>query len=173
MYTWKRDINETGLEIFTMNALILSLVPAGYSTDMNCTLKALNTTTKATTGKRPAMLKHVVGGVGAVLAVTAMTFVALAGSVSAAPITPKGTCGQTFQPRVNGGEAAWSLYCHGNKIIIDGWVKDTKKDGKCAWVKAFGNGQSMPHAMACPKGKKTNFHWEANGSDIWAYLYVA
>jgi hypothetical protein len=82
------------------------------------------------------------------------------------------TCGQKFQPRVNGGEAAWSLHCDGNKITIDGWVKDTKADGKCAYVKAFGSGQNMPQAKACPKNKVTFFRWTFPGSNIQANLFV-
>ncbi|MBW4421883.1 MAG: hypothetical protein KME13_22130 [Myxacorys californica WJT36-NPBG1] len=105
------------------------------------------------------------------------TFVMSALALGLVPSGPAsaGTCGQTFQSRVNGGEAAWSLHCNGNKITIDGWVKDTKGDGMCAWVKAFGNGGmpgSMPHAKACPKGKVTDFQWTTNGTEINAYLYV-
>lgn len=79
-----------------------------------------------------------------------------------------------LQPPANGGEAAWNLYCSGGRITISGWVKDTKADGKCAYVKAFGDGQQLlPHPKACPKDTKTNFSWTVNGSTIDAYLYVA
>jgi hypothetical protein len=115
------------------------------------------------------MFKRVMTGIGAVtLAAAAWTTFGAAGPAAA------GTCGQTFQPRVNGGEAAWNLYCSGGRITISGWVKDTKADGKCAYVKAFGDGQQLlPHPKACPKDTKTNFSWTVNGSTIDAYLYVA
>ncbi|MBD0345549.1 MAG: hypothetical protein ICV63_12155 [Coleofasciculus sp. Co-bin14] len=95
-------------------------------------------------------------------------------TLSLVPADPAsaGTCGQKFDSKVNGGEASWSLHCSGTKIIIDGWVKDTKADGKCAYVKAFANSQSMPQAKACPKGKKTFFQWTVNGTEIHAYLFV-
>jgi hypothetical protein len=99
-----------------------------------------------------------------------MTFVSPVDSVSAAT---RGRCPQQFHPVVNGGEAAWSLSCSGNKITITGWVKDTKADGKCAYVKAEGGGRTAnPLAKACPKGKVTHFTWTVPGSEINAYLYV-
>jgi hypothetical protein len=114
------------------------------------------------------MARRVTAVLGAVAAAAAVVLLGPASPASA------GTCGQTFQPRVNGGEAAWSLYCHGGTIRIDGWVKDTKADGKCAYVKAFGGGKAMtPHAKACPKNTKTPFSWSTSGTTIDAYLYVA
>jgi hypothetical protein len=117
------------------------------------------------------MLKHVVGGASAVLAVAAMTFMSPVDSVSAAT---RGTCGQRFNGvRVIGGEAAWSLYCSGNKITITGWVKDTKADGKCAHVKVEGGGKTVnPLKTACPKDTVKHFTWTTSGNEIKAYLYV-
>jgi hypothetical protein len=112
------------------------------------------------------MLKRMVATLSAVFVAVAILATVAAGPASA------GTCGETFQPRVNGGEAAWSLYCYGGSITIDGWVKDTKKDGKCAWVKAFGGEQAMQHAKACPAGTVTHFEWTTGGNEIRAYLYV-
>jgi hypothetical protein len=85
-----------------------------------------------------------------------------------------GTCGDVFDPSTTGGEAHWTITCGGADVYIDGWVKDTKKDGKCAWVKAFGgSGGSMPHAKACPAGTKTPFEWHTGGTVINAYLYIS
>jgi hypothetical protein len=117
------------------------------------------------------MVKHVVGGTGAVLAVAAMTFMSPVDSVSAAT---RGTCGD--QPKnvtVVGGQASWSLYCSGNKITITGWVKDTKADGKCAHVKVEGGGKTVnPLKTACPKDTVNHFTWTTSGNEIKAYLYV-
>ena len=90
------------------------------------------------------------------------------------PVEPAsaGTCGQTKYSTVDGGEAAWLLSCNGSNITIDGWVKDTDADGKCAYLKATGNGRWMPQAKACPKGKKTFFRWTVPGGDIKGYLFV-
>jgi len=78
---------------------------------------------------------------------------------------------------VDGGLAAWNISCNnGTDARITGWVEDTKKDGKCAIIKAFSNnGQSrVPLAQACPKGKKTHFDWMAPGAnDIRAYLFTS
>lgn len=114
------------------------------------------------------MARRLTALLGVLAAASAITLLGPASPASA------GSCGQTFQPRVNGGEAAWNLYCSGGTIWIEGWVKDTKADGKCAYVKAFGGGAAMnPHAKACPKGVKTDFSWSTGGSNIDAYLYVA
>lgn len=100
-------------------------------------------------------------------AVSALTFTLLpAGPASA------GTCGNKKHAVVDGGEAAWSLSCNGNQITIDGWVKDLDADGKCAYVKANGNGQNMQHAKACPKNKVTFFRWTVPGRNIEAGLFV-
>lgn len=59
---------------------------------------------------------------------------------------------------------------------FEGFVEDTKADGKCAYVKAFANtgDARVPLAKACPKGSRTNFDWKVNGAtDITAYLYTA
>jgi hypothetical protein len=98
--------------------------------------------------------------------ITAMMVLGSAGPASA------GTCGNVTNAKVNGGAAAWNLYCYGGRITISGWVKDTNADGKCAFVKAFGGGKSMPHPKACPKGRSTPFEWTTGGHEIEAYLYT-
>lgn len=91
-------------------------------------------------------------------------------------VHPDGTCSQAFNPSTDGGEAAWTLTCGSGNITIDGWVKDTAADGKCAYVKAFdGAGNRWPGSdpKACPSGTKKFFNWTAYGqSVINAYLYV-
>lgn len=109
---------------------------------------------------------------GAVLMAGAM----MAAPASAGPTGAEAKCPANFSPSTSGGEAGWNVQCVGNKVVIDGWVKDTKADGKCAFVKAFASftdGQSRKEAKACPKDTRTKFYWEAWGTEINAYLYVA
>lgn len=121
-----------------------------------------------TTNSLPTWKRRMTGIVLGTLAMSALTLCLVpAGPASAA------TCGQTLNAEVDGGEAGWSLSCHGTTITIDGWVRDTDADGKCAYVKASGNGQSMPQAKACPKNEKTFFQWKVKGSEIRAYLFTA
>lgn len=102
----------------------------------------------------------------------------MAGAVpaSAGSTGVQARCPATLNPVVNGGEAAWTIDCVGSKVHITGWVKDTKADGLCAFVKAFASftdGSSRKEAKACPKGTTTRFAWEATGTEITAYLYLA
>ncbi|MFC8915029.1 hypothetical protein ACGF5F_33885 [Streptomyces sp. NPDC047821] len=107
--------------------------------------------------------------------------VLMAGAVMAAPAAAGqdgavARCPASFSPSTTGGEAAWTVQCVGDKVVIDGWVKDTKADGKCAFVKAFAgftDGQSRKEAKACPKDTRTKFAWEARGTEVNAFLYVA
>ncbi|QKV74600.1 hypothetical protein [Amycolatopsis sp. Hca4] len=96
---------------------------------------------------------------------------------SAGSATILAGCGAQFDDvTVDGGQAAWNLVCASGGITIGGWVKDTKADGKCAYIKAFaGNGESrVPLAKACPKNTVTQFSWRVeNSNEIRAYLFVA
>ncbi len=87
-------------------------------------------------------------------------------------------CGAVFNAvEVDGGQANWNITCPGDKVRITGTVKDTKADGKCAYIKAFAdNGESrVPLAKACPKNTTTWFDWTTSGAgrDIRAYLFTA
>jgi hypothetical protein len=120
-------------------------------------------------------------------AAIALTAAALSAGALATPafaaaqpdlVHPFGGCGQVFNGvQVDGGEASWTITCtNGTNAQISGWVRDTKADGKCAYIKAFaGNGESrVPLAQACPKGTTTFFDWTTNGaSSIDAYLFTA
>jgi hypothetical protein len=117
-----------------------------------------------------------------VLAACAIAVAGLGSTAAAAEtigeghVVPLGTCNNSYHPSTTGGEAAWNLVCAAGGVTMSGWVKDTKADGRCAYIKAFaGNGDSrVPLAKACPKGKVTQFSWRVQGtSQIRAYLYVA
>ena len=121
--------------------------------------------------------------VAAVVAFSVTATMGVATPASAAPSQPDsisilGGCGAVFNNvTVDGGAASWNISCtNGTNARIEGFVEDTKADGKCAQIKAFANnGESrVPLAKACPKGTRTNFDWKTNGAnDIAAYLFTA
>lgn len=85
-----------------------------------------------------------------------------------------GTCGDNFNPKVPGAKAHWEISCNAsrNTVTIEGWVEDTKSDGKCAKVSANINGTTKRSAAACPKGDREEFKWTATGKKIDAELYT-
>ncbi|WP_067020728.1 hypothetical protein [Streptomyces dysideae] len=83
-----------------------------------------------------------------------------------------GTCGENFDPRVSGAKAYWEINCRGGMVTIEGWVEDTKSDGKCAKVKAVVDGETVRSKAACPKGDREEFKWTGRGSSITAELYT-
>lgn len=121
-------------------------------------------------------MKHLALRIGVLLAGVMVALGLSTSAAQAGPATVLGTCNDVFDVSVTGGQASWNLVCASGGITIGGWVKDTKADGKCAYIKAFaGNGESrVPLAQACPKGTKAQFSWRVNNTqEIRAYLYVA
>jgi hypothetical protein len=85
----------------------------------------------------------------------------------------QGTCGDTFQPRVNGGEAGWTVICGGGMVRVDGWVKDTKADGKGAEVYgAWGDGADFGTVRAAGSGKLVRIDKSHAGSVVNLWLRV-
>lgn len=85
----------------------------------------------------------------------------------------QGTCGDTFNPDVNGGEAAWTITCSGGKVRVQGWVKDTDADGKAAEVYGtWGNGDSFGIVRAGGEGTLKRFDKSHSGSSVSLYLRV-
>src|SRR5690348_16157583 len=82
----------------------------------------------------------------------------LSGALHLHPISAlAATCPAVFNNvEVEGGAAAWTVTCTGDTLFLDGWVRDTKADGKFAFVKAFIHG-GREEARACPKGTTTKF----------------
>lgn len=83
------------------------------------------------------------------------------------------TCPDTFNVKVSGGEASWTVTCYGGKVYVDGWVKDTAADGKCARVKSLIAGVWHYSAAACPNGDRETFSWSKIGNSAQTYLYVS
>lgn len=118
-----------------------------------------------------------VGFAAVVAAVTAGS--ALAGSATAAEgtgsdvVVIQGTCNDKFQPRVNGGEAAWTVICGGGMVRADGWVKDTKADGKGAEVYgAWGDGANFGTVRVAGSGNRTSFNKSHSGTVVNLWLRV-
>jgi hypothetical protein len=130
---------------------------------------------------RTKNLVSVLAGIAVLLVAT--LGIAAPASAAPEPQPPAGVsimagCGAVFNNvSVTGGEAAWNISCaNGTNARITGWVKDTKADGKCAYIKAFANNglSRVPLAKACPNGTQVSFDWTAPGAnDIAAYLFTA
>lgn len=107
---------------------------------------------------------------GLLLATPATAQEAGAGEV----ITIQGTCGDKFSPSVRGGKAGWTITCGGGKVRVQGWVKDTKADGKAAEIYGtWGDGASFGKPVrAGGKGKRVNFDRGHKGSHVNLYLRV-
>lgn len=81
------------------------------------------------------------------------------------------TCKAQGEVTVRGGEARWTKCIGDGWTSVDGWVKDTKKDGKCAQVYArFTNGAYHESSSACPKGEVHRFNWREPASDAKVFL---
>ena len=90
---------------------------------------------------------------------------AYAGSASAADCTPQGVV------KVPGGEARWTKCLGDGWTSVDGWVRDTKEDGKCAEVFArFANGTPQTSNRACPSGEVERFNWKESGRGVSVLL---
>ncbi|MCA1188152.1 MULTISPECIES: hypothetical protein [unclassified Saccharopolyspora] len=101
------------------------------------------------------------------------------GAAAAAPndsdgvITVLGTCGDTFSPSVGGGAAGWTITCGSGKVRVQGWVKDTKADGKAAEVYgSWGNGDSFGTVRAGGNGTEKEFNKSHSGTTVSLHLRV-
>lgn len=112
-------------------------------------------------------------GIGLGLALTASVGGLAQADPPNAPEVPGGRCPDWLHSSVPGGEATWNLRCSGSKLYLDGWVKDTAADGKCARVTAIIGRSGERHAKACTAGTTTNFHWSGEGNSAQVRLYVS
>ncbi len=107
---------------------------------------------------------------------------ALAGAAPATAVTGgsgdiihiKAGCGATKDPSVTGGKAAWTVLCNSNgTVTVDGWVKDTLADNRCAQVYGtFPDGGTFNTESACGWGKKNDFKQVGKGNEANLYLRV-
>jgi hypothetical protein len=120
-------------------------------------------TVQSRSWSRIATAAAVSGGV-LVLVGLGATPAAYASSVGAPPCEPS-------SHTVPGGEARWTKCFGDNWTSVDGWVRDTRKDGKCAEVYTrFANGASHQSSRACPKDDVERFSWKEPGIGVAVYL---
>lgn len=88
-----------------------------------------------------------------------------AGTASAAGTAPAdgpsvtGGCPDTGnEVTVPGGYAEWDITCEKKRVIVRGWVKDTRPDGKCARVTAKNKGKTRKKSV-CGWGDTKSFGW--------------
>lgn len=87
-------------------------------------------------------------------------------------VPAQGTCGGSFNPKIRGGEAHWTIDCINGNAGVNGWVKDTRSDGKCIQVKATWNdGTTKLSPRACPKNDKKSFELRGPGKTVKAYVF--
>lgn len=112
-------------------------------------------------------IKRVLGAAGT-LALTSLGVLAIASPASA------DQCQNTRNVYIPGGESHYTISCDNyGHVIVDGWLKDTKADGKCVQVKAQLYGEYFYSPRACPKGDVKTFHFRSNVpttyADVWTY----
>jgi hypothetical protein len=108
------------------------------------------------------------------------TTVALAGSavlgavlgLSAFAAPAAAACDPPQDVTVPGAEAHWTECHNGGGTQVNGWVKDTNADGKCAQVYAeFSSGGRQESLRACPANNVKTFDFnEPGASDAQTYL---
>ncbi|MEU3274456.1 hypothetical protein ABZ639_26740 [Saccharomonospora sp. NPDC006951] len=109
--------------------------------------------------------KHIAGAMTAAAAVMTLAAAPATGapaasgqSVEPTTITIKGKCGDGFSPDVRGGRAAWNITCANGVLRVQGWVQDTKADGKAAELYGtWGDGKSFQTVRAGGVGKIKRF----------------
>lgn len=82
-------------------------------------------------------------------------------------ITIMGKCGDGFNPTVPGGAAAWKITCANGVLRVQGWVKDTRKDGKAAELfGTWGDGKSFKRVRAGGAGTVKRFDRARNAATV-------
>lgn len=81
-------------------------------------------------------------------------------------------CGAVRDVFISGAESHYTITCVNGITYVNGRVRDTRADGKCAQVKAQIGATFHYSARACPKDDVDYFNWSgrANGASVWTYL---
>ncbi|HZE42038.1 MAG TPA: hypothetical protein VE172_24850 [Stackebrandtia sp.] len=90
--------------------------------------------------------------------------------VAQADIEPRTGCTDSVNADVPGGLAHWTAKCSGDEIVVQGWVKDTRIDGKCAQIKAFMDDKWHYSDKACPEDQVEHFKFTDSGRTADVYL---
>ena len=100
--------------------------------------------------------------------------VAAAGVVGASPAAAD-TCGGNWRHvTVTGAESYYDIWCDRDGYAnIEGYVRDTKKDGGCAVVEIRASGETF-YFQACGYNDETDFNGRSatRTSTMYVYTYV-
>lgn len=83
------------------------------------------------------------------------------------------TCPNSRDVFVPGGESHYTISCSGGRVYVNGRVKDTRADGKCAEVKAQFGSTFYFSGRACPAGTTRYFNWSGPGSIAYVWTYTS
>ncbi|MFJ2565741.1 hypothetical protein ACIO02_22765 [Streptomyces sp. NPDC087568] len=97
------------------------------------------------------MVKRVLGTVLATTGLVVGMVVGTGGTASAA------TCPSSAHPKTTGGEASWALSCSNGHLTVHGWVEDTFRDSRCAYVTITPRRERSTTIEACGSGVRKNF----------------
>ncbi|MBW9211776.1 hypothetical protein KV100_19170 [Mumia sp. zg.B21] len=102
--------------------------------------------------------------------------VASAGAINASPASAAACGPNPINVYITGGESHYTIRCANDGgviyVTVEGWLKDTKSDGKCIQVKAWMDSLYRYSNKACPKGEVETFSWRARGSSANVYTYA-
>lgn len=99
----------------------------------------------------------------------------IAGGITVLGVVPAAsadTCNNARNISITGAESHYTLTCSGGRVYVDGRVKDTRADGKCAQVKALIDGRWYYSDRACPNGTTKYFSWSGPGNTAYVYTQV-
>jgi hypothetical protein len=110
----------------------------------------------------------------AVLATAGLLAGAGLGVVGTASPAAADQCRNTRNVYIPGGESHYTITCDKDgHVVVDGWLKDTRNDGKCVRVKAQIYSVWYYSNKACPKGEVEYFHWRSTKptkyANVWTY----
>ncbi|MET9859607.1 hypothetical protein ABZY93_09830 [Streptomyces smyrnaeus] len=91
-----------------------------------------------------------------------------------APVGVLGKCPDRNSAKIPGALAVWEIRCKGKDwVVLDGRLKDTKKDGKCARLRLVAEEHTL-YRKACGKGKVVDLNSmiAAKGNWLKVYLYT-
>ncbi len=110
--------------------------------------------------------RRLAAGLAAATAIGGLATTAISSPASA------DVCGAVRDVYIPGAESHYTISCWNGYTYVDGRVRDTRSDGRCAQVKAQIGGQFFYSGRACPNGTTVYFNFSAQGSgaNVWTYL---
>jgi invasion protein IalB len=77
--------------------------------------------------------------------------------MATAPTAAAASCPSSWEPTVPGAKGKWTLSCKNGALSINGWIEDTRADGRCARLQIETAKGTRETITACGKGTRTNF----------------